>query len=398
MADALRMPWESGSLIEGFQSFITSDVVSRTSATFGESESAIKKSWSALMPTIFGALARKADDRSIMNQVVDMTRDPATDSSILNNIPGYMSSGFGNQVKMGLGNRFMLMLFGRDLGSIGSILSDVAGIKPSTASSMVGIAGPLALAYLGSTIRAQRLDTPGLSNMLYNQRSSITSAIPGAFHSLLNAPGQFEDTTSRTAETVVKKTSVWRWIIPIAIGLLLLWGLTRAGRRSPDPIRDIRNASSATADVVSRVLPGGVNLKYLRTGIEGQLLAFIENPSQVTTKEAWFNFDRLLFQTNSAFLKPESQDQLRNISEILKAYPRVHVRVGGYTDNSGDPGTNLQLSQDRANSVMHALIGLGVSPSRITAEGYGQDHPVASNLTEEGRAQNRRVALRVTAK
>lgn len=397
MAEALRMPSGSGSLVEGFQSLITSDVVSRTSLTFGESETAVRKSWSALIPTVFGALASKTHDRSFMNQVFDMARDPETDGSILNNPASYVSSGAWNQGKTGLGHRFMSMLFGRDLGSIGSTLSGMAGIKPSTAASIVGMAGPLALSYLGGTIRAQRLDTSGLSNMLYDQQSSIRSAIPAAFHGLVNAAGQFGDTAYRTAETEVKRGSAWRWIVPIAIGLLLLWGLSRTGR-PPDTTTGIRNASTAGADVVTRVLPGGVNLIYLRTGIEGQLLAFIENPLQVPTKEVWFNFDRLLFQTNSAFLKPESQDQLRNIAEILKAYPNVQVKVGGYTDNSGDPSTNLQLSEDRANSVMQALIGLGVSPSRLTAEGYGQEHPVASNSTEEGRAQNRRVALRVTAK
>jgi outer membrane protein OmpA-like peptidoglycan-associated protein len=58
----------------------------------------------------------------------------------------------------------------------------------------------------------------------------------------------------------------------------------------------------------------------------------------------------------------------------------------------------MTLSRDRANSVMQQLIGLGISPNRITAEGYGETHPVANNSTEAGRAQNRRVALQVTQK
>ena len=97
-------------------------------------------------------------------------------------------------------------------------------------------------------------------------------------------------------------------------------------------------------------------------------------------------------------LRPESREQLRNIAEILKAYPNVQVKVGGYTDSSGDPATNLRLSQDRANSVRQELVGLGIAGDRITAKGYGQEHPVADNTTEAGRAQNRRVALRVTQK
>jgi outer membrane protein OmpA-like peptidoglycan-associated protein len=89
---------------------------------------------------------------------------------------------------------------------------------------------------------------------------------------------------------------------------------------------------------------------------------------------------------------------LGNIAVILKAYPNDHIKIGGYTDNSGDPQRNLNLSQDRANGVMADLISLGISPDRLEAQGYGEQFPVADNSTEEGRAKNRRVSMRVTQK
>src|SRR5262249_32007068 len=70
--------------------------------------------------------------------------------------------------------------------------------------------------------------------------------------------------------------------------------------------------------------------------------------------------------------------------------------VGGYTDNTGDPGANQKLSQDRATAVFTELVTLGVPAQRMSAEGYGQQYPVADNSTDSGRAQNRRIALRVT--
>jgi outer membrane protein OmpA-like peptidoglycan-associated protein len=170
------------------------------------------------------------------------------------------------------------------------------------------------------------------------------------------------------------------------LGLLALWGLLWLfGSRGP-------------AGLVSKSLPGGVSLQYASSGVEGKLLSFIEDSSQRADKEMWFAFDRLNFETNSAVLKPESQAQLGNIASILKAYPLVHIKVGGYTDTSGDPAANMTLSQDRANRVNQELIDLGISPDRLSAEGYGGAHPVADNATEAGRAQNRRVALRVTQK
>jgi OmpA-OmpF porin, OOP family len=82
----------------------------------------------------------------------------------------------------------------------------------------------------------------------------------------------------------------------------------------------------------------------------------------------------------------------------MEAYPNVNVKIGGYTDNVGDDARNMKLSQERANGTMNELQKLGVSPSRMTAEGYGEQHPVADNATEEGRQRNRRIDVRVTKK
>src|SRR5581483_1001921 len=141
-----------------------------------------------------------------------------------------------------------------------------------------------------------------------------------------------------------------------------------------------------------------VNLVIPQRGVETRLLMFVQDPNARVDQNTWFDFDRLVFDPNSATLRPESQEQLNNIAEILKAYPNVHVKVGGYTDNSGNPEDNLKLSQDRANAVVAEEVRRGIAPDRLTAEGYGDQHPVADNSTDEGRAKNRRVSMRVTQK
>jgi K(+)-stimulated pyrophosphate-energized sodium pump len=143
----------------------------------------------------------------------------------------------------------------------------------------------------------------------------------------------------------------------------------------------------------------GTKLNIAATGnpVESSLLDFIKSDEAVD-KETWFNFDRLLFETGSDRLKPESQEQLENVAEILKAYPAVNVKVGGYTDNTGDAVNNLKLSSDRATSVKKSLTDIGIGSERLESEGYGEEHPVASNDSEEGRAQNRRISIRVTKK
>lgn len=155
---------------------------------------------------------------------------------------------------------------------------------------------------------------------------------------------------------------------------------------------------SSLGDFFKTKLPNGVELNIPQFGIENKLLAFIQDSSKPVDSTTWFNFDRLLFDTGKATLQPSSEEQLNNIAEILKAYPNVHVKIGGYTDNTGDPAANKTLSEARAKTVMDALVSKGIDASRLASEGYGDQYPVGDNSTEEGRAQNRRIALRVTQK
>jgi outer membrane protein OmpA-like peptidoglycan-associated protein len=104
------------------------------------------------------------------------------------------------------------------------------------------------------------------------------------------------------------------------------------------------------------------------------------------------------FETDSARVRADSQEQLRNTAAILSAYPQIHVKIGGYTDNSGDPAANRRLSEERATAVMNALKDNGITADRLEAEGHGDQHPIADNSTPEGRARNRRVAIRVTSR
>ena len=149
---------------------------------------------------------------------------------------------------------------------------------------------------------------------------------------------------------------------------------------------------------MDKALSSGVTLNIPENGIENNLLKFIEDKDVVINKTTWFDFDRLTFETGKSTLKPESEEQLKNIAEILKAYPNVAVKLGGYTDNVGKANDNLQLSGERALMVKAELIKLGITDARLESEGYGQENPVSTNDTEEGRAANRRISIRITKK
>jgi outer membrane protein OmpA-like peptidoglycan-associated protein len=111
------------------------------------------------------------------------------------------------------------------------------------------------------------------------------------------------------------------------------------------------------------------------------------------------HFDEdVLFDFNSAAVRSDGRDNLARVGEVLKDYPKTAVVVQGHTDSIGSEAYNEQLSERRANAVESYLETLGVSGGRVTAEGYGESYPVASNATDSGRQLNRRVDVLIKAK
>jgi outer membrane protein OmpA-like peptidoglycan-associated protein len=99
----------------------------------------------------------------------------------------------------------------------------------------------------------------------------------------------------------------------------------------------------------------------------------------------------VLFASGQAELIEGGQSSLEEVVDLLQTEPDKKIRVEGHTDSRGDSAANLLLSEQRAQSVRDSLISLGVDPERVTAMGMGEDFPIASDDTEEGRARNRRV-------
>ncbi len=149
---------------------------------------------------------------------------------------------------------------------------------------------------------------------------------------------------------------------------------------------------------INKVLSTGANLNFLEGGIEDQVIKFIESPDSLAGKDNWFNFKALNFSSGSNVIDSTSMNEVKNISEIMKAYPNVSIKVGGYTDNTGEDAANLKLSSERAAAVKAALVATGIADARLESEGYGEQHPAESNDTEEGRAANRRIAVSVRKK
>lgn len=152
-----------------------------------------------------------------------------------------------------------------------------------------------------------------------------------------------------------------------------------------------------------------VNLKGEGVAFESKLVSFSDTTEEELYQEITmeqkelaigeaYNLEDMMYETNSAEIKPESKLMLAEFAEYLQRNPTIKLAIHGHTDNVGKPDVNLALSTDRAYSVTAYLQSQGVDKSRLKFKGFGETRPLASNDTEEGRAINRRTEFVVLSK
>lgn len=401
----------AANLVDILKGYISPEVVSQASNTLGDSEGGISKAISSSIATVLGGLVYKLKDSNAMGSVMNLVAENASHSGeVLSNLPSLLS-GFGNSSAVSSGSKLLGLLFGNNQSDVTDVIARTSGIKGSSASSLLGMAAPLLLSYLAKS----GTSLSDLKNMLSSQKDSILSAVPSGMN--LSFGNTVDRDISRKVDEVQKTaSSSGKWLVPLLLvlaGLAALFYFTKGCERkevdatvvtdtadtlAKETGEAVDSAAVALGNFFKFKLPNGIELNAPEFGIENKLNAWLMDNSKMVDKTSWFNFDRLLFDTGKATLRPESQEQLKNIVEILKAYPKVELKIGGYTDNVGDPAANLKLSGDRAKSVMNEIVKMGIATERLEAEGYGEQFPVASNDTEEGKALNRRIAVRVTKK
>ena len=398
-------------LVDILKGYVTPDVISKASTMLGESESGVYKGVSASIPTLLSGLVHKSNDSSTMESVMNLINENSSNyDNVLSNLPSLLT-GYGNSTALDSGSKLMALLFKNKQSDTTDVIARTSGIKDSSAASLLGMAAPMLLSYFAKS----GMTLSSLKSLLSSQKENILSAAPSGLNLGFGSTID-NDIRGKIHDVRKAESSSAKWLIPLLLvgaGLFALFffskGCNRKEASTAVATETVDTITTETEEVVEEPkdalgnfskfkLPNGIELNAPEFGIENKLNTWLMDETKVVDKTTWFNFDRLLFDTGKATLRPESQEQLKNMVEILKAYPAVELKLGGYTDNVGDPAFNLKLSGDRAKSVMDEMIKMGIAKDRLESEGYGEQFPVASNDTEEGKAQNRRIAVRVTKK
>jgi OmpA-OmpF porin, OOP family len=377
-------------LLDNLRDLATPAIVSALSRATGESEPSISKGFGAAIPAIASTIANRSDDHGFLKNLMALaTSSSETDPLEAISKLAFSGPGIDTTTKTGA---WLSNLFGGNLSAVTDSIASFAGVRNSSAASLLSIGAPLVLNYLGRLVRSDNLDLASLGSLLQGRRAEFASALPAGFKiPAFTAP--FETHRPRLSRT--------DWSIPamallaaIGLGGLFWWFGHRPAdmARVEEPAMKTVGTSGVLAGRFARTLPGNVTIVIPGAGsAEDRLSSHLASAqARVTVK-----FDRIGFESNSATLTPKSNEQIDNIALILRAYPDAKVTIAGFTDNTGNEGANLSLSRARAMAVAERLKADGVTTERVRAMGYGSGKPIADNSTEAGRTQNRRIEMEV---
>jgi len=154
-------------------------------------------------------------------------------------------------------------------------------------------------------------------------------------------------------------------------------------------------AGAAIGAATGALIGGGIGYYLDKQAAELKEIQEIQNVRQERDRLIATLSNSLLFDVNSAVIKPGGIDGLTKVADVLNRYPEETITIKGHTDSTGSEAYNQELSERRAKSVADFLIGRGVDPGRVNWVGYGEQLPIAGNDTEAGRLQNRRVEIEI---
>jgi OmpA-OmpF porin, OOP family len=396
-------------IIDSLRESVSPTILSALSRQTGESAPAVSRGLSAAIPAIASTIAGRAGDQGFVKDLLDLATTTATGPHPFEAISAFAASPTGidtaNPIGIDTTNPFkgwLGDLFGHNLSAVTDSIARYAGIGRGSATSLLSIAAPLVLGYIGRLVQSENLSAADLADLLRGQRAQFASSLPTGFEmpEVFTAADEKARTRTSNAERIGWSAPLIALLAALCVGGLIWWG-----RQKPvevarvdvvEPLSTAVGTTGALRGTFVRTLPGNATITIPAAGsAEDRLSLYL---ASAVPGETTITLDRISFDTDSAVLTAESSAQLDNIATILRAYPRAHVAVVGHTDSVGSEADNVVLSRARANTVAAKLTANGVQPQRVHAEGYGSQRPIADNATESGRAENRRVELGVAVR
>ncbi|WHF52349.1 OmpA family protein [Chryseobacterium gotjawalense] len=408
-------------------------LISQAASQYGESESGISKAISGLLPAVVGGMANNADKPGVLDAITG-----AASSGMLGNLLGGTSNS-------SLITTVLTAIFGDKIGGIVNAISSYSGVSNSTSSSLLNMVTGATLGSVGKYAADNNIGVSGITSLLHDQKGIVSSLLPAGLSlaslGVGNLFGGHEAETVKVTSYDQPKVevnrggntnshpapsdnnneggSIWKWLLPLILLALAAWFLWKQYGKKPEPVTQnteiapIDSSMSTANDSAAVMMPqkevtdidlNGKMIKGYANGMEASMISFLKSDGyknaadDAVLKDTWYNFDNVNFKIGSATeLEPGSEGQIQNLAEILKAYPDAKIKVGGYTDITGDAAKNKELSQKRADFIKAELGKLGVTKQVVEAKGYGSEFAkVPATASDDERAVDRKMAVRFT--
>ncbi|WP_294277805.1 OmpA family protein [uncultured Chryseobacterium sp.] len=414
-------------------------LVSQAASQYGESESGISKAIGGFLPVVVGGLANHSDDP----KVLDHLSNPAS-GNMLGNLSGEAS---GHSVLSDL----LSSIFGDKVNGLVNTIATYSGVSNNTSHSILNLVAAAAVGAIAKYATDQNLDRSGITALLNDQKSTVSTLMPAGLslaslgmdnwnirYKFDNDEDQIKTPHHEPKIEVTKSISsegtnpdrnthdgggsIWKWLLPLLLliaAAYFIWKqcekkettttttVSDSGTVKTDTMTAVSGANSmSTAASASRtdedIDLNGTALKGYKGGMEDRMIAFLKSggykdaKDDAALKETWYDFDHVNFKLGSSDqLEAGSEGQLQNLVAILKAYPEAKIKIGGYTDKTGNEALNLKLSKARAVFIKDWLSKQGVSSQVLDAEGYGsQFAKVDASASDAERATDRRTSVR----
>lgn len=422
-------------------------LVSQAASQFGESESGISKAIGGLLPAVVGGLANNADNPGVVDAITK-----ASSSGILGNLLGGSSN---NPIITSL----LSSLFGDKISGLVNSIASFSGISNNSAGSLLNLVTGATVGTVGKYAADNNLGASGISSLLNDQKGIISSLLPAGLSlasfglGAENWFGQAKETVSSVTSTAKDNIaegvatarenvsegareireqfennnnnqgggSIWKWLLPLLLLIAagyFLWKqcekkqTTTTMTSTSDSTGTSSDTAATTSTPAATAAPAaktdenidlnGVMLKGYKGGMEDQMISFLKTDGYKNAaddsalKDKWYDFDHVNFKMGSSTeLEAGSQGQLDNLVAILKAFPDAKIKIGGYTDKTGNEASNVKLSQARADFIKAALAKAGVGAQVLGAEGYGSKFAkVDAKASDAERAADRKMSVR----
>ena len=396
---------------ESLKESISPQMLKTAAATLREDEKGVASAVAVLLPSLLVRFMDQGETARVNETIREAGNAELFDRR------AEIFAGHGIDGGMNLGERFENELVGAENKAYPNAVAAESGISAASADRLSGWVAAVIAGYVGHKIVRNNLSMSAVMAGLRRERGSAVKEIPVKVGRAAGISGMCSS-SAPVAGRDGKRNNWLVWLIIVLIVVIIVFLSIRSCNRNGGgevvavtenvtvvPTAPAAQTAAAKEELtfVEHKLPDGRTIRVAEGGCEDCMLKYLQSDAyrKATNEELsknWIQFDKIDFMHNSkTALAGNSMEQLDNIAAILKNYPDVRIRIGGFADKTGTRAVNYEISKKRAEYIKSILVKDGIPADRISTEGFGKEFAtVPADATAAQRAVDRSIAMRFT--